>query len=173
MHEILLNMGTFGRLYEKYYSMLCIISFEYTRDKYIAEEMVSETFLSLWEKRETIVITTSVKNYLIKSVKNTYMQHLRRKSLETRSLNDDFTGMHIPWGEDYPLGNLFEKELLDIIGAAIQSLPEQCRRVFLMSRDYELSYTQIAENLHISENTVKTQIKTALSRLRAALKDYL
>ena len=172
-HDSLLSMETFGRLYEKYYSMLCIIAFEYTRDKYVAEEMVSETFLLLWEKRETIVITTSVKYYMIKSVKNTCMQYIRRKSLKTQSLNDEFSIKHIPWGEDYPLGRLFEKELLEMIGVTIQSLPEQCRRIFLLSRDDELSYPQIAKRLHISENTVKTQIKTALSRLRIALKDYL
>ena len=81
--------------------------------------------------------------------------------------------MHIPWGNDYPLGRLFEKELSGMIDTAIQSLPEQCRRVFLLSRDEELSYAQIAETLQISENTVKTHIKTALSRLRVTLKDYL
>ena len=173
LNETTLNTEGFGKLYAKYYAMLCIIAFEYTRNKILAEEMVGETFFELWKKRETLVIKTSIKNYLIKSVQNTCIQFTRKKNIETQSLTEDFVYRHIPWGNDYPLGRLFEQELSGMIDTAVQSLPEQCRRVFLLSRDDELSYAQIAETLHISENTVKTQIKTALSRLRIALKDYL
>jgi RNA polymerase sigma-70 factor (ECF subfamily) len=71
------------------------------------------------------------------------------------------------------LGNLFEKELEGMIQDAIENLPAKCREIFLLSRDEEMTYGQIAETLNISENTVKTQVKTALSRIRIALKDYL
>ena len=174
LHETPLNnREDFEKLYVEYYSMLCIIAFEYTRNKALAEEMVSEVFFALWKKRETIVITTSIKNYLIKSVQNTCLQYIRAKKQDVQSLDENPGFMHIPWGNDYTLGRLFEKELSQMIEAAIQSLPERCRKIFLLSRDQELSYAQIAQTLRISENTVKTQIKTALSRLRTALKDYL
>jgi len=168
------NQDDFGKLYAKYYTMLCVIAFEYTRNKVLAEDMVGEAFLVLWKNRETIVITTSIKNYLIKSVQNICLQHIRREQNKTKTnIDENATFTHISWSNDYPLGRLFEKELAGMIDTAIQSLPEQCRKIFLLSRDDELSYAQIAQTLHISENTVKTQIKTALSRLRLALKDYL
>ena len=135
--------------------------------------MVGNTFLSLWEKRASIQIDSSAKNYLIKSTQNTCLQYLRKKKLATQSLDDGFEWKHIPWSSDYPLGQLFEKELADRIEEAIASLPPQCRKIFRLSRMEEMSYSQIATRLQISENTVKTQMKTALSRLRSALKDYL
>lgn len=153
--------------------MLCMIAYEYTRDKLQAEEMVGNTFLTLWEKCESLHIKTSVKNYLIKSTQNTCLQYLRKRKLETQRLTDDFVVEHIPWSGDYPLGRLFEKELTRIIDKTVESLPPQCRKIFLLSRVEELSYHQIAETLQISENTVKTQLKKALSRLRGALKEYL
>ncbi|MEC3880584.1 RNA polymerase sigma-70 factor [Parapedobacter sp. 10938] len=171
--ESLSRVEDFERCYKAYYSMLCMIAYEYTRDQIQAEEMVSHTFLALWEKRESLQITTSVKNYLIKSTQNTCLQYLRKRKLETQSLTDDFVAAHIPWSSDYPLGQLFEKELSNIVDKAIEALPPQCRKVFLLSRVEELSYIQIAKALQVSENTVKTQMKTALSRLRHALKEYL
>ena len=172
LHDPLLNTQDFGNLYERYYSMLCVIAYEFTRDKILAEEMVEETFLELWEKRDLINITSSVKNYLIKSTQNTCLQHIRRKKIYTQSLDSNIPDQ-IPWGDDYPLGMLFERELSEIIDQTIQKLPEQCRKIFLLSRDEELSYAQIAVVLGISENTVKTQIKKALLRLRISLKDYM
>ncbi len=168
-----LSTDGFGKLYEEYYSRLCIIAFEYTRDKTLAEEMVEETFLALWEKRETINITSSIQSYLIRSTQNTCLQYIRKKKLKTQSLDTDFAWMHIPWGDDYPLDRLLEKELTGMVDQAIEALPPQCRKIFLLSRDQEMTYPQIAQTLGISENTVKTQIKTALLRLRTSLKDYL
>ena len=152
--------------------MLCMIAYEYTRDKVLAEEMVGDTFLTLWEKRESINITTSLKSYLIKSTQNTCLQYIRKKKLVTQSIDDVGVWEHIPWSDDYPLGQLFEKELSDKLTAAIEELPPKCRQVFQLSRDDEMSYVQIAAALQISENTVKTHVKTALSRLRKALNEY-
>jgi RNA polymerase sigma-70 factor (ECF subfamily) len=168
-----LDAEDFGKFYTEYYSMLCMIAYEYTRNKMQAEEMVEDTFLALWEKRKSLQINTSIKNYLIKSTQNTCLQHIRKKKLMTQSFDEGFENKHISWGSDYPLGQLFEKELLSLIDKATGKLPLQCRKIFLLSRVEEMSYSQIAETLHISENTVKTQIKIALSRLRDALKDYL
>lgn len=172
LHGSLKTTADFERCYTEYYPMLCMIAYEYTRDKVLAEEMVGDTFLALWEKRELLEITTSVKNYLIKSTQNTCLQYIRKKKVQTRHIADETEWEHIPWSDNYPLGQLFEKELSDKIAKAIEALPPKCREVFLLSRIDEMSYSQIAEALQISENTVKTQLKTALSRIRNTLSDY-
>ena len=161
----------FEKMFIEYYSMLCIIAYDFVRDKTLAEEMVEETFLTMWEKRNSIVVTPAIKHFLIKSTQNTCLQYLRKKKLETLSIND--VDKFIPWSDDYPLGKLFEKELTEIIDHAIKSLPPQIQKVFLLSRFKDMTYMQIADVLNVSENTVKTQIKTALLRLRHALKEYL
>ena len=77
------------------------------------------------------------------------------------------------WDSDYPIGQLFEKEITEILEQGIDKLPTACRQVFLLSRDEDMKYSDIANKLGISINTVKAQMKNALARLRELLKDYL
>jgi len=168
-----LDKKHFEEIFTKYYSMLCIIAFDYVGNKYMAEEIVQDTFLTIWEKRDSITVTPAIKYYLIKATQNTCLQFLRKKKLETQNLDTLPSEKMIAWSEDYPLGQLFEKELADIINQTIQSFPPQIKKVFLMSRYKDMTYPQIATFLNVSENTVKTQIKIALSRLRTAVKDHL
>ena len=173
MEGIPLDKEQFKKIFTKYYSTLCIIAYDYVKDKYMAEEMVGDTFLAIWEKRESIVVTPGIKYFLIKSTKNTCLQYLRKKKLETQSIDTVSTEKMILWSDDYPLGQLFEKEIMDIVEQTVQAFPPQIQKVFRLSRYNEMTYSEIAHILNVSENTVKTQIKIALSRLREALKDYL
>ena len=163
----------FEELFIKYYMMLCIIAYDYVKDKSLAEDMVQETFLTIWDKRDSIVVTPAIKYFLVKSTQNTCLQFLRKKKIETQSIDTVSAEKLLAWSDDYPLGQLFEKEALDIVERTVNSFPPQMQKVFLLSRNKEMTYSQIAATLNVSENTVKTQIKIALSRLRVALKDYL
>ena len=58
-----LDKKHFEEIFTKYYSMLCIIAYDYVREKTLAEEMVQETFLNIWEKRSTIVVTPAIKYF--------------------------------------------------------------------------------------------------------------
>lgn len=75
--------------------------------------------------------------------------------------------------DDHPLGTLLEHELEDELICCIESLPEECRRVFKKSRFEQKKYEEIAEELHISVNTVKYHIKNALAYINSHLADYL
>ena len=171
--EYTLGKEDFEDLFSKYYSMLCVIAYDYVKDKSLSEEMVQETFLTIWEKRNSIVMTPAIKYFLIKSTQNTCLQFLRKKKIETQTIHTVSTEKLIHWSDDYPLGRLFEKEIADIVEYTVKTLPPQVKKVFLLSRHKDMTYSQIADQLNISENTVKTQIKIALSRLRTALKEFL
>ena len=173
MEGIHLDKNQFEEIFTKYYSMLCIIAYDYVKDKSLAEEMVQDTLLVIWEKRNSIVVTPAFKSYLVKATQNTCLQYLRKKKLETQSIDTVSAEKMIDWSDEYQLGQLFEKEITDIVEKTVQSFPPQIQKVFLLSRYKGMTYSQIAHILNVSENTVKTQIKTALSRLRTALKDYL
>ena len=168
-----LDKKHFEEIFTKYYSLLCVIACDYVGDKSLAEEMVQDTFLTIWEKRDSITVTPAIKYYLVKATQNTCLQYLRKKKIETQSIDTISAEKMIAWSDDYPLGQLFEKELAEIIDQTIQSFPPQIQKVFILSRYNEMTYSQIAAILNVSENTVKTQMKTALSRLRDAVKDYL
>jgi RNA polymerase sigma-70 factor (ECF subfamily) len=171
------DLQAYESLYREHYNMLCIIANNYVNDKPTAEEIVGDVFLKIWEKRESLTINVSIKSYLIRSVQNkciNYLEHLRFENRQKENyLKGNNPEEYIPWATDYPLGKLFEKELLVLVQKAIEALPDQCKRIFILSRDHELSYEEIAQKLDISLNTVKTQMKIALARLRGELKEYL
>jgi RNA polymerase sigma-70 factor, ECF subfamily len=169
------GVTAFEELYKKYYSFLCLIAEHIVRDQSDAEEIVSDVFVKLWNIREKVEITTSIKAYLVKAVRNTSLNYLERDKT-SKTLTDSLSVEDheiLAWDSDYPLGQLFEKEIMDILDQGINSLPEACREIFILSRNEDMKYDEIAGKLGISVNTVKTQIKIALARLRENLKDYL
>jgi RNA polymerase sigma-70 factor (ECF subfamily) len=129
----------------------------------------------LWNIREKIEITTSIKAYLVKAVHNTSLNYLDRDKINN-NLTDRLSDSDIKilaWDSDYPLGQLYEKEIISILDQGISTLPEGCREIFMLSRDKDMKYSDIACKLGISVNTIKTQMKIALARLRQILKEYL
>lgn len=165
---------TFRQLFEKYYIFLCLIAEQITRSPSDAEEIVSDVFLKLWNNRQTLEISRSLKAYLIKAVQNTSINYLEKNSIKRlNSSLDTIPYELLVWNHEYPLGHLYEQEIMHILERGISLLPENCREIFLLSRSNDLSYSEIAGRLGISVNTVKTQMKIAIARLRETLKDYL
>jgi len=172
----LTSLRTFEKLFEQYYSMLCLVAYDLIKSKHIAEEIVDEVYINLWQKREQIEINKSIRAYLVKSVQNrcyNWFEQTKTERLVMTREKDISSFEPILWGDDYPLGKILEAELRNSINTAIDNLPEQCRAIFLLSRNKELTYEEISTKLSISVNTVKTQMKIALAKLREALKDYL
>jgi RNA polymerase sigma-70 factor (ECF subfamily) len=161
-------------LYHRYYVFLCHIAEHITRDIADSEEIVSDVFLKLWNNRETIQITSSLRSYLVRAVQNTAINYLEKNKSKYKTTSlDSIKYSLILWDNDYPLGHLYEQEVAIILERNINALPENCREIFTLSRNHDLTYQEIADKLGISINTVKTQIKIAIARLREGLKDYL
>jgi RNA polymerase sigma-70 factor (ECF subfamily) len=137
----------------------------------VAEEIVQEVFIKLWERREELEFNSSVKSYLFRAVHNTSLNYLRH--LKVREEHRQYAEeRHQLLSMEYSDG-LEEKELENRIWDAIGRLPEQCARIFQMSRFEGLKYREIADKLGISPKTVEVQMGKALRRLREDLKDYL
>jgi RNA polymerase sigma-70 factor (ECF subfamily) len=180
-HQQLINgikngdVVVFEELYKQYYIFLCLIAEHIVRNPSDAEEIVSDVFIKLWNIREKIEIVTSLKAYLVKAVHNTsinFIEQSKTRNKLTECLdNSDYK--LLAWDGDYPLGQLYEKDILNILDHGINMLPDGCRQIFILSRNENMKYSDIATKLGISINTVKTQMKIAFSRLRETLKDYL
>ncbi|TAL78797.1 MAG: RNA polymerase sigma-70 factor [Bacteroidetes bacterium] len=169
------DITAFEELYKQYYIFLCLIAEHIVRNPSDAEEIVSDVFVKLWNIREKIDITTSIKAYLVKAVHNTSINYLERPKISNK-LTDSLSNSDyklLAWDSDYPLGQLYEKEIMIILDQGINTLPDACREIFILSRNEGMTYYKIAGKLGISVNTVKTQMKIALARLRENLKDYL
>lgn len=89
----------------------------------------------------------------------------------SKEIRDTLENIFPAAASDNPHEGICFIELRSHIESAIGSLPEECRRIFLMSRYEDLSHEEIAEKLGISKNTVKVQIYRALQKLREAIKD--
>ena len=165
-------------IYDKYYILLCSIAYEYLKDDFLAATIVNDLIFGFWEKRDSIEISTSLKSYLVRAVRNRSVNHLnleREKREIAFSLTPDNDAILVSYTNiyDYPLGKLLEDELEEKITNAIENLPSDCRAVFKMSRYEELKYSDIASRLGISVNTVKYHMKNALQLLNNELSKYL
>ncbi|HBL74644.1 MAG TPA: RNA polymerase sigma-70 factor [Prolixibacteraceae bacterium] len=172
------NKKGFEILFRTYYKRLCAYAVSFVSQNDLAEDIVTDVFLKLWEKRETLNIPESVSSYLFQSVKNSCINYLNREKNRKNTISENEINLlnlkiKYPVSDKYPLTDLIGQELEEKIRTEIEKLPEQCREIFYLSRFEELSHKEIAEKLGISENTVKVQIYRALIKLRTGLKDYL
>lgn len=170
----------FKYIYTHHYSLLCRFANQFLRDSALSEEIVDDAILYLWEHRENIEITYSLRAYLLRAVRNRCLNELQslsrreelRLSLFLSPENLDF--LDTIFVEDtYPLGSLLEKELEQQLYDYIEELPAECRAVFKKSRFEHKTYEGIAAELGISINTVKYHIKNALAYLQMHFKEYL
>jgi RNA polymerase sigma-70 factor (ECF subfamily) len=169
------NETAFDYLFLAYYEKLCIYAYTVLKNKDTAEEIVQDVFVKLWEHHTELSIETSIKAYLFRTVHNqciNYFDHLKvQQKYSEESIRDNHEIVS-PVSPDYPVANLLVQDLENRINQSIAQLPGQCQEVFLLVRYEDFSYNQVAEKLGISVNTVKTQLKRAMSRLREEFKDY-
>ncbi|CAN5564820.1 RNA polymerase sigma-70 factor [soil metagenome] len=161
----------FEVIFREHYNRLCRYASGILNDKDDAEEVVQQMFLSIWEKRQEIDIKVSVKSYLFRAVHNRCLNLIQQiKVRQNYAEGKQSEGIPIAHSPAQVLqGSELEKE----IKRALDVLPEQCKKIFELSRFAELKYSEIASQLEISVKTVENQMGKALRILRAELKDYL
>lgn len=161
----------FEQLFRSCYVPLCNYAAGIVSDKDEAEDIVQQTMITFWEKRETIEIATSVKSYLYRAVHNQALNKIRHDKVHQEYSKDVQSA-----GEqesEAASGKILQQEMQLKITEAINQLPEQCRTVFQLSRFENLKYVEIANHLGISVKTVENHMGKALRLMRISLKDYL
>lgn len=161
------NAEVFRQVFDACYENLCQYAFTIVRDFDQAEDVVQSILMKLWERREELDIKTSVRSYLFRSVYNQCLNQLEHSSIKKKH---DARVQNSP-NRDEQQPDVFPAELEESIRKAVDSLPQECRRIFTMSRYEEMRYSEIAEKLNISVNTIQNQICKALKILREELKD--
>ena len=172
------NEDAYQYIYDRHYALLCHVANGYVKDHFLAETIVGDTIFHLWEIRETLEISVSIRSYLLRAVRNRCINYLnseweKREISFSSLMPDEITDDKMTISDSHPLGTLLERELEEEIYKAIDKLPDECRRVFDKSRFEGKSYEEISQELGISVNTVKYHIKNALASLQKNLSKYL
>ena len=165
------NERAFESVFRQYYAPLCRYARQFLSDSDEAEEEVQAMFLAVWEKRDELYISVSLKSYLYRAVHNRCLNRLKHASV--REEHREHTRYLGEATVESPMQMLLGDELTVLVQRAIQKLPEQCRLAFTLSRFEELKYNEIADQLGISSKTVENQIGKALRILRTELSEYL
>lgn len=172
------DQDAFAKLFKHYYSPLCNYAVTILKYPEIAEEVVQETFIKIWENRKSINIEASVHAYLYRSVHNNCISYFRSQAVSLKhdkTVRDEIAlhaemATHGLTGET--LDSIINGELEAFLNQKIDELPEQCNKIFYLSRYEQLTYREIAAKLGISVNTVKTQLSRAFEKLREAYRYF-
>jgi len=160
----------FDVAFRRYYPGLVIFASQFTAEQSVAEEIVQDFFVRLWEKRMDLVFTDSMKSYFFTSVKNRCFNYLKHRKIELEVIErlKVISRQSLLFEPDVYL----DSELQEKITRAVNALPERCREVFIMSRFKGMKNDEIAEQLNLSKRTVETHISNAIASLRRDLKEY-
>jgi RNA polymerase sigma-70 factor, ECF subfamily len=165
--------AAFEVFFKKHFKALCAYcQYKFSFDLDLAKDIVHTGFIKLWESRQTISPELSIKAYLYKIITNISLDIIKRDKIKHRHVKHIWQNTpENTMADDYHSVDF--KQLEDLIEKAIEELPEQMRRVFELSRNEELKYAEIADQLGISIKTVETQMSRALQKLRKKLSFYI
>ncbi|MFY0685627.1 MAG: RNA polymerase sigma-70 factor [Cyclobacteriaceae bacterium] len=161
--------SVFESVFHELYAPLAGFALKYVNDSDVAEEIVQDTFTSVWVKVNQIQIQTTVKSYLYGAVRNAclnylkhnqiihvHQQYVKRQGVQTDAI--DFLEL---------------EELQSKVDDALRKVPEKCRQIFMLNRFEGKKYREIADELDISIKTVENQMGKALKIMKQELQQYL
>lgn len=158
----------FGEIYHRYWDKLLAIGYNHARNKELAEEIVQDVLLSLWSRRHEMEIGR-LAAWLATAVKFSVFKSLTRENRRKDLLQQNSTVIPNAAFDEELIQAKFLKEYVD---GLVAGLPEQCRLVFVYSRDHQLSNKEIAATLNLSPKTVESHLTKALKTLRNLLGNY-
>lgn len=164
------DANAFEILYNRYWEQFYTICYWHLSDQESAKDLVQEVFVDFWEKRKQIDISKTVEGYLKVSVRNKMFNHLR--SLKIKKKHYDFISKGGEAANADVDERSSERELKKLYQEEIRKLPPKMKDVFMLSKEYGYSITEIARKLSLSEQTVKNQLGAALKRIRSGIEHY-
>lgn len=165
------NDSKFRTLFDLFYPALCLYAKQYIDNKEINEDIVQNVFVTLWEKRDKLFIGTSIRNYLLVSVRNQCFDYLRKQE-RMRQYTDHQLFQYAQYSASNDEIYLLN-ELQELLEQTLEKLPETYRIVFEMRHLEGKDYAEIAEALNISTRTARRYNSATSDLLKNKFKDYL
>jgi RNA polymerase sigma-70 factor (ECF subfamily) len=162
------NQKKFRQLMELTSDELLHFAMGFLRDKEMAEEIVSDVYVKIWNNRKDITKIQNLKSYLFISVKNGCLSHLRKVRNNKIVLLDEYKDFHFLPIEG-PENEFIDKEIIQEIHKAIESLPPKCKLAFTLAKINGLKHKEIAEVMEVSEKTVNNHLVAAVKKITEIL----
>ena len=158
----------FQEIFYKHYEPLCKYAFTIVKEPHSCEDIVQETFLRIWEKKQNLIGSEELTWYMYTAIRNNCLSFIEKKQ---KTVLGDFNGQEIiDMPGERPSPATKETDYDTLLKEALTNLPPKCREVFVLSRVSNLTYKQIGDSLGISIKTVENQMGKALKILRAYIK---
>lgn len=161
------DRAAFDEIYSRYWEPLSTSAIKITGSFDDACDIVQDVFVNIWKHRKELTIAY-LKGYLFRSVRNGCIKYIQQSSRTTafiQSFSIFYRHMQV-----HPASLPEVRELQAVLEAAVSALPHKMQEVYMMSRDQNLSYKEIAMRLNIAEATVKKQVSNALKHIRTEVK---
>lgn len=163
------DVAAFQEIYNRYWNKLFDAAYNRLRQKEACEEFIQEIFITLWEKRTSLSLTTGLSQYLFTAVKYKVIDHYRKLHIKSKYLQlADVQGVDNSAEE-----MVFLNDLIAHLEKVVMQLPDKCRSVYELSRIQHKSNREIALILNISEKTVEGHLTRALRALRVAAAHFI
>lgn len=160
------NQEAYSYLVDKYHHELCVYAGSLSRDIYLAEDIVQNVFLKLWEKRDKLNTKFSIKGFLYRSVYNEFIDQYRKKS--NLAIVEEHYNNKLKAIASEETSNE-TANLIALVKKEIQNLPTKCKQMFLLSKQQGLTNVEIAQYLNITTKAVERQMSRAFSTIRKNL----
>ena len=158
------KVSAFRDLYTRYSNLIYRNILVRVNSSFDADDTFQDFFIQVWEKRESLEITSSVKNYLLVWLRNHILNSIKKEQIRDRY--HEMSGEGKSEADDYTWVEIVAADLDDKIKHIVRKFPPRLRSVYMLSREQHLSVKEIADKLFVSEQTVKNQLTDILKRLR-------
>lgn len=154
------NEKAFRKLFYIHSDKLFNLAYKITQNSSAAEDIVQDFFINYWEKREILTFNISFMAYAYQAVYNSSLNYLRysRRIVYAYEITVDLI--------DEDIDNEDVQELSRLLLKAVEELPDRCKKIFVMATLEKKKYTEVADILGISVNTVKVQVSKAYRLLK-------
>jgi RNA polymerase sigma-70 factor (family 1) len=163
------DQWAYQELFSQFYCSLTKFALSLIKSKQSAEEVVSDVFMKIWERRRKLEEIENLRVYLYVATRNTALNYLdKQKKSITSNIDELKSEPRCTYIDGEQM--MVTAELMERIHREIERLPPKCRAIFKLVKEDQLRYKEVAEILHISTKTVENQLAIALRKIGAAVR---
>lgn len=159
--------AAYKSFFYNYYSDLVYYAVSIIHDTSLAEDLVQDFFVDFWTNKRYNSVKTNLSSFLFRSIRNNCLNYIRDVECKNKHLSD------YTIEDNVVESSIEEAEQKEILYKAINQLPDKCKQIFIKCCVHEYKYQEVAEDLDISINTVRTQMSRAFKSLRKSLSPSL